>query len=346
MIWVSGPDGAYTWVNRQWREFTGRPLDAHLGDGWAADVHPDDVDRFVGAYHHAFDEREPFEAEVRLRRDDGRYRWMLARGTPRHDGDNAFMGYVGTCTDIGDRRDAEALVRFLAQVGDILTSSFDAEATLPRVARLVVSQFADLCTIAVAEPDGRVRRVAIAHTDPAEEARLRAADVDDPVTTADGSAIAEAMRTGVPVYRPLVDAPGPDEPWPPSEQGRDGRSLVVAPLASGRGTLGACAMVSWDRRYSPGDVALVQEVARRCAAAVDTAHLFRELEERRERLALLASVGEELASTLELEDTTRRVLERVVPSLADFGVVALGDRGEYARVDVHSIDRADRKSVV
>src|SRR5829696_2961081 len=107
MIWVTGAHGGCTWVNRPWSDFTGHALDAHLGDGWTNDVHPDDVERCVGAYWHAFEAREPFEAEMRLRRADGRYRWMLTRGTSRHDDDGSFAGYVGTCTDITDRRDTE-----------------------------------------------------------------------------------------------------------------------------------------------------------------------------------------------------------------------------------------------
>jgi PAS domain S-box-containing protein len=344
MIWVSGTNGDCTWVNRPWREFTGRGLAAHIGDGWAQDVHPDDVDRYAGAYWHAFEGREPFEAEMRLRRADGRYRWMLSRGTPRHDDDGRFAGYVGTSTDITDHRNAESLLRFLADIGEVLSASFDTETALQRVARLAVPEFADLCTIGVAQSDGRLRRVAIAHVDPDEEARLRALDDDEPLTADGGSALAQVIRSGVPLYRPLVDAPGPDEPWPPRNGNRQDRSLLVAPLITHRGVLGACAMVSWERQYTPDDVAVVQEIAHRCASAVDNGLLFRESEERRDRLALLASIGEQLASALDLQETARRVLTRVVPVVADFGVVVLGERGRFRRVDVRHVDRELERS--
>jgi PAS domain S-box-containing protein len=339
MIFVSSEFGDITWLNRRWLEFTGRPLAAHLGQGWTDDVHPDDADRLVGGFGHAFEAREPFEAEMRLRRADGRFRWMLTRASPRHDVVGAFAGYVGTCTDITDRRNAESTLRLLAAIGDAVSESFDMDATLQRIARLAVPDFADLCTIAVADPDGRVRRVAIAHTDRDEEALLRNVDDDAPLSTDDGSALAEVTRTGVPLYRPLVDAPGPDEPWPKLADDDRGRSLLVAPLVGRHGVLGACAMVSWSRAYTADDVVLVEEVAQRCAAAVDNAVLFRESEDRRERLALLANIGEQLASTLDLGETTRLVLDRVVPVIADFGEVVLAERGRFHRVAVRHVDR-------
>jgi PAS domain S-box-containing protein len=344
MIWASDAHGGCTWINRRWAEFTGRPLEAHFGQGWTDDVHPDDADRWVGGFRHAFESREPFEAEVRLRRADGRFRWMLGRAAPRYDADSTFAGYVATCTDITERRNAESSLRLLADIGDAVSESFDLSTTLQRVARLAVPAFADLCTIGVAEPDGRLRRVAVAHADPDEEAALRQLDAAAPLEVDDGSALAEVTRTGVAVYRPLVDAPGPDEPWPKRDDDERERSLLVAPLIGRRGVLGACAMVSWGRRFTVDDVVLVQEVAHRCATAVDHASLFRESEDRRERLALLANIGEQLASTLDLDETTRRVLDRVVPVIADFGVVVLGDRGRFRRVDVRHVDRDVERS--
>jgi PAS domain S-box-containing protein len=338
MIWVTGVDGGCTWLNRPWVEFSGRPLDEHLGDGWLRDVHPDDADRFGGAYQYAFASREPFEAEMRLRRADGRWRWMLTRGSPRTREDGTFAGFVGTCTDITDRRSVESLIRLLADVGEIVTRSLDMTATLQQVARLAVPELADLCTIGVVRPDGRIERVAIAHTDPAAEERLRDLSAAHPLARDGGSALAEVVRTGVPLYRPLVDAPGPDEPWPVVSAPHDDRSLIVSPMVSHRGVLGALALVAWSRRYTPDDVALAQEVAHRCAAAVENAWLYRESEDARERLGLLARIGEQLASTVDMDDVARRVLDRVVPVVADFCVIATADRGVYRRFDVRHVD--------
>lgn len=79
-------------------------MDQELGDGWAQGVHPDDYDHCLDAYVKAFDAREPFSIEYRLRRHDGEFRWIIDQGIPRHDADGAFIGYIGSCLDITDEK--------------------------------------------------------------------------------------------------------------------------------------------------------------------------------------------------------------------------------------------------
>jgi PAS domain S-box-containing protein len=104
LIWMSGPDKRYTWFNRRWLEFTGRPLTEELGDGWMAGIHPDDVERRVGIYARCFDRRQPFSVEYRLRAASGQYRWLSARGAPHFGPDGEFLGYIGSCIDVTERR--------------------------------------------------------------------------------------------------------------------------------------------------------------------------------------------------------------------------------------------------
>ena len=106
-IWAAGADGRCTFVNRGWLEFTGRPMEAELGDGWAVGVHPEDLGASIRAYLPAFAHRRPFEIEFRMRRHDGQYRWLLSQGAPVFD-NGVFGGFVGSCMDITDRRLAEA----------------------------------------------------------------------------------------------------------------------------------------------------------------------------------------------------------------------------------------------
>jgi PAS domain S-box-containing protein len=126
MIWTAGTDRKCSYVNKTWLDFTGRPLEAELGDGWAEGVHPDDSSRCLETYTEAFERREPFEMQYRVRRKDGEYRWVLDDGVPRFNPDGTFAGYIGSCLDITERKLAE---ESLATIGRRLIEAHEAERT-------------------------------------------------------------------------------------------------------------------------------------------------------------------------------------------------------------------------
>lgn len=107
MIWMSGTDRLRTYLNRPWLEFTGRSLQEELGNGWLEGVHPDDLKTCLDRYTTAFDRREPFEMEYRLRRHDGEYRWIFGHSVPRFNADGSFTGYIGSATDATERKLAQ-----------------------------------------------------------------------------------------------------------------------------------------------------------------------------------------------------------------------------------------------
>jgi PAS domain S-box-containing protein len=95
MIWQADVDKQAIYFNRLWLEFTGRTLEQEAGDGWADGVHPEDLERCLGTFAQAFDQRQNFELEYRLLRHDGEYRWILDRGAPLNAPDGTFTGYIG-----------------------------------------------------------------------------------------------------------------------------------------------------------------------------------------------------------------------------------------------------------
>src|SRR5205809_1213390 len=113
MIWVSGADKLCTFFNKGWLDFTGRTLEEELGNRWAEGVDREDLDRCVSTYENSFNARQPFTMEYRLRRSDGEYRWVLDTGTPRFAPDGAFLGYIGSCIDITERKLAEEKFRLV-----------------------------------------------------------------------------------------------------------------------------------------------------------------------------------------------------------------------------------------
>jgi PAS domain S-box-containing protein len=107
MIWLTGPDKLFTFVNKTWLKFTGRSLEQELGDGWASGVHPEDLGRCYAVFCTAFEARRSFQLECRLRRADGEYRWILCGGVPRFAPDGDFVGYIGSDIDITDLQSEE-----------------------------------------------------------------------------------------------------------------------------------------------------------------------------------------------------------------------------------------------
>ena len=126
MIWMSGTDRKCSYVNKTWLDFTGRPLEAELGDDWTGGLHPDDSDHCLRTYTEAFDHRESFEMQYRLRRYDGEYRWVLDKGVPRFNPDGTFAGYIGSGIDITERKLAEEA---MSTIGRRLIEAHEEERT-------------------------------------------------------------------------------------------------------------------------------------------------------------------------------------------------------------------------
>ena len=117
LIWMAGVDKLCTFFNKPWLEFTGRSIEQELGNGWAEGVHPDDLQKCLEVYTEAFDARQPFVMQYRLRRNDGEYRWLSDQGVARHDAQGGFAGYIGSCVDITElMTQQEALHEFEERV--------------------------------------------------------------------------------------------------------------------------------------------------------------------------------------------------------------------------------------
>ena len=127
MLWRAKPDMACDYVSRAWLQFTGFSAEQAKGDGWSRAVHAEDLARWLDSCVRAFDAREPFEVEYRMRRHDGEYRWVLDSAAPMRSGDGLFLGYVGACVDIDERKRAEqALARSLERERKLRTATEEA----------------------------------------------------------------------------------------------------------------------------------------------------------------------------------------------------------------------------
>jgi PAS domain S-box-containing protein len=123
LIWISDTNKLCTWFNKRWLEFVGRSMKQELGSGWTENVHPDDLERCISTCHGAFDARESFSVEYRLKRHDGQYRWVTANGVPLFGPDRQFSGFIGSCMDITAHKEAEDGLRRAAERQRILSEA-------------------------------------------------------------------------------------------------------------------------------------------------------------------------------------------------------------------------------
>ncbi|HWS67774.1 MAG TPA: PAS domain S-box protein [Steroidobacteraceae bacterium] len=110
-IWTTRPDGRCDFASQRWLDYTGMTLEQALGYGWTQAVHPDDIEQSLTKWRGALPELKPFEAEIRIRRFDGQYRWFLSRAFPLRDRSGHLLGWVGNDIDIHDRRQVEERLR-------------------------------------------------------------------------------------------------------------------------------------------------------------------------------------------------------------------------------------------
>jgi formate hydrogenlyase transcriptional activator len=111
LIHTGLPDGSLDFFNRRWLEYVGLSLTDLLGWRWTNAIHPEDVGELVAAWRAALETGEPLEAESRVRRADGEYRWFLHRKVPLRDEVGSIIKWYGSSIEIEDRKRAEETIR-------------------------------------------------------------------------------------------------------------------------------------------------------------------------------------------------------------------------------------------
>jgi signal transduction histidine kinase/ActR/RegA family two-component response regulator len=229
---------------------------------------------------------------------------------------------VGTAVEVTDlvraRRRAEEdnkRLRFLADAGAALASSLDVDATLGQAARLTVPWFADYCTIDVVSATGQLRRRALAHADPAIEARMRALAASYPDGWEAHHPVGEVLASGRPlvvshVPATVLEAIDSQQPSFAISRATSVRSYLVCPLLARGQRIGVISFVITEggapRTYSAGDVPLGEDFALRAAMAIDNARLHADAEAARvsaesasrSKDEFLAMLGHELRNPL------------------------------------------------
>jgi PAS domain S-box-containing protein len=111
IVWTTAGNGEVVQDSPSWRAFTGQTYDQWRGWGALDALHPDDRSRTAALWKSAVATRTPFETEYRLRRRDGEWRWVAARGLPLADDDGTVCEWVGMIIDITERKRSLELFR-------------------------------------------------------------------------------------------------------------------------------------------------------------------------------------------------------------------------------------------
>jgi PAS domain S-box-containing protein len=119
MVWSTLPDGTVDFVNRGWQEYTGLSAKEIGSYGWASLLHADEREAILEMRRAAMARGEPYEVEARIRRADGKYRWMTRRWMPFRDEGGNITKWYGIGTDIEDLKRAEATLREHARLLDL-----------------------------------------------------------------------------------------------------------------------------------------------------------------------------------------------------------------------------------
>ncbi|MGB2772229.1 MAG: GAF domain-containing protein, partial [Anaerolineae bacterium] len=296
-IFRADPDGATTYVNPMWSEITGLLQDKALGDGWLAAVHPDDQEKLRRDWQESTAQQKPSFSDYRFVRSDGTMAWVMGQATPEIAADGQITGYVGTITDITERKQHEEAVHrraeefaALYEVGRETTAQTD----LPRLLETITQQSARL----LKSSDATIYLYDAAK----DELELAAANAYAlprgsrfPVSQGiSGAVIRERQAKIVDDYRTWSSRR-------PELQHVDLRAVALVPLIHREEIIGvlAVAEIGNDRKYTAADTRLLELLASQAASAIQNARLRAELETyNRELEARVAQRTEELSDAL------------------------------------------------
>jgi len=319
--WMADARGNIYWYNKRWLEYAGTTLEQMRALGPIPFIHPDHVPRVTESFQHAVAEARAWEETFPMRCVNGRYRWFLCRAIPIVGAHGTIARWFGTNTDVTEQR-------FLDEATKVLNSSLDYEETLQQIARLAVPDLADWCVVDLAEAPKKIRRVAIASSNPEGEKRTQEWDRTYPPIWDAETGVERAIRMGEPVLIPKVteelmvaDARSPEHLG--ELRALNLVSIIIAPLMARGRALGSVTLVTSEsqRTYGRTELEVATELGRRAGTAVDNARLYKEsqqaLSERRaavkSREEVLAIVSHDLRGPLNTIGMSTSLLEQRHP---------------------------------
>ena len=290
IVWSASPDGHVDYFNRRWYEYTGQAEGSVGAEAWEPVLTPDVAELVHRTWARSLETGEVYELEIPLRRADGAFRWVLARGLPVKDEAGRIVRWYGTNTDIHDRklaeaalRDSESRFRVLAELSERTRDVTDPDAILAAIVETLGRRLGTSCC-------------ALAEVDPADPDKLRIdADHSEDCLSIRGSyaasdfdaALLRRLRAGETVTVGDGDAGLPDPAGRVPERW-EAELLALCPLVRG-GRLSAMMVVLKDadgaKSWKPRELQLVGAVLERGWSYVEHARAVQRLTLTQHRIA-------------------------------------------------------------
>lgn len=236
------PDGNHEYFNKVWFHYTGYTIERSQGKGWKDAVHPEDLESLFTSMSNGIE----MEAECRVMSKHGEYRWHLVQLRPeRYNNVSEVTAWLGTATDIEDRKRNENSQRLLVKAGKVLVSSLNYQETFEKAAELFVKEIADCCRFEVLNENGNLEEVAFRYNQSEDSDRNSFQDFD--------------TRKVITSAQPVFTA----------------ETIIVPMIANGR-PLGALSLMfkSSGNKYNETHLKTAEELGRRAAMALENSLLY------------------------------------------------------------------------
>lgn len=339
------PNGEFEYFNKVWFEYTGLSAEGSKGFAWKDLIHPDDLNELMNLFSH--ENESGIECECRILNKHGEFRWHLIRIQPeRYFNPKEISAWLGTATDIEDRKKAEGMQKFLADAGEMLVSTLDYRMTLQSIYKLAVPRLADWCSFDVVKDDGTFENLVITHKDSSKLEHVRKLHDHYLCHPASDVGISKVIETGearvfTPMKQSINERIAQDETDKQLIDNFNNTACMIVPLKLHGKVVGALTFASenskinYDQHYI--DVAI--ELSKRVALAYENSKLYRISQEAIEvRNEFLSIASHELNTPITSLKLQLQMVRKTLLNSTD-GHIALDRFTKSVDASVKQVDR-------